>query len=262
MTMLEADAADRDLADAIAHYRAHGWARIDRVFAEPWLASLRERADDLMLGRVVYDGMFFQHDAPNGRYEDLTHGEGWVGPSLAYRKLEKLERDERYLAHIQNPLFERLARSLIAGDIAIYRAVLFNKSSDGSSPLPWHQDAGRFWGLDRDPHLQIWTALDDATERSGCVEVLPGSHHAGLATPLGGVVPRDVLERHDADRRAVAIPARAGDVLLLHNHVWHRSGPNTSGRPRRAVTICYMSASTRCLRTRRAPRSFLRVFSA
>jgi hypothetical protein len=249
-----------DIGPALARYEAEGVASIGPIFDEAWLASLRERADDLMLGRVVHEGLFFQHDASSGRYEDLTHGEGYVGPSLAYRKLEKLEKDDRFLAHIQNALFERIARAVIPGDVAIYRAVLFNKAAGGSSAIPWHQDAGRFWGLDRDPVLQVWTALDDAPKDAGCVSYVPGTHRGGRATPLGGVVPAALVDRDDAVSREVHVPAVAGEVLLIHNHVWHRSGPNTSSQPRRAVTICYMSAETRCLRTKRAPRSFVRVF--
>lgn len=142
--MLLPGSADIDIERALERYREHGFASLGRVFSEAWLASLRERADDIMQGRVVHDGMFFQHDAATGRYEDLTHGEGWVGPSLAYRKIEKLERDDRFRAHIENPLFERIARAVIPGAIAIYRAVLFNKAKEGSSEIPWHQDAGRF----------------------------------------------------------------------------------------------------------------------
>ena len=249
-----------DTERALARYRAEGVASLGPIFDEAWLASLRERADDLMLGRVVHEGLFFQHDAQSGRYEDLTHGEGYIGPSLAYRKLEKLEKDERFLDLIENPLFERIARAVIPGDIAIYRAVLFNKAAGGSSAIPWHQDAGRFWGLDEDPILQLWTALDDAPRSAGCVSYVPGTHLEGRATPLGGVVPSAFVDRGQAESREVHVPAVAGEVLLIHNHVWHRSGPNTSERPRRAVTICYMSARTRCLRTKRAPRSFVRVF--
>lgn len=252
--------APEDLEAALASYDAHGYARLGRIIPDETLAALRERADDLMLGRVRIPGMFFQHDSASGRYEDLEHGLGFVGPSLGYRKLEKLERDERFRAIVEHPLFERVARARIEGPIAIYRAVLFAKAASGGSPLPWHQDGGRFWGLDRDPTLQIWTALDDASEAAGCVEVVPGSHLAGLATPLGGVVPDDVVARARAEERVVALPAAAGEVLLIHNHLWHRSGTNRTASPRRALTVCYMSAATRCLRKKRAPREFVRVF--
>jgi hypothetical protein len=244
----------------LEHFAAHGWARLGRVADEETLVGLRERTDDLMLGRVVIDGLFFQKDSATGRYEDLEFGRGWEGPSLDYRKVERLEKDDRFRAWLENPLFESVARALIPGPISIYRALLFVKSARGGTALPWHQDGGSFWGLDREPFLQIWTALDDAPEDAGCVECVDGSHAGGLATPLGGTIPDDVTRPARAKERAMKLPAKAGDAMLIHNHLWHRSGVNTTGRPRRAFTTCYMSADTRCTRKRKAPRTFTRVW--
>lgn len=251
---------DLDLDEPLARYAALGYARLGPVLSEAGLSALRERADDIMLGRVVYPGLFFQRDPDSGRYEDLTYGQGYEGPTTSYRKVEKLEKDPLFFAWIQNPLFERVARALIDGEICIYRAALFNKPASGGTPLPWHQDGGSFWGLDRDPSLQIWTALDDAPQGGGCVEVLEGSHKGGLATPLGGLVPADRVRAADADARRVPLPARAGEALLIHNHLWHCSGVTRGGHPRRALSICYMSRATRCLRKKRAPRVFTPVF--
>lgn len=248
------------LEAALAHYQAHGWARLGPVLGEECLAALRERADRIMLGEVVHQGLFFQHDAQTGRYDDLPRGIGYQGPSLGYRKIEKLERDPLFRAVLENPLFGRVARARIEGGVVLYRAVLFTKAATGGTELPWHQDGGSFWGLSRDPSLQIWTALDDAPEESGCVQVIPGSHADGLATPLGGVIPDDVSERHHAAPRAMPLPARAGECLLIHNHLWHRSGTNRTGKPRRAFTVCLMSESIRCLRKKHAPRTFVPLF--
>jgi hypothetical protein len=259
--MLAQGAADRPLADVLAHYAAHGWARLGKIASDEALSALRARADDLMLGRVSYPSLFFQLDAATGRYDDLTFGKGYEGPSLEYRKIEKLEQDPLFRGWLENLLFERIARACVGEDrVAMYRAVLFAKGARGGSDLPWHQDAGRFWGLDRDPPLQIWTALDDVPSASGCVEVVSGSHLRGLATPLGGVVPAKLVRGGDADALALPLPVEAGEALLIHNYLWHRSGANTTGRPRRAFTVCYMSADTRCMRTRRAPREFLEVW--
>ena len=258
--MLVADKGSMDLDGALAEFAARGYARLGRVLDDAGVAALRERADDLMLGRVHGDELFFQRDTETGRYDDLTFGRGYEGPSPNYRKIEKLERDPLFRAWIENPLFERVARALIGEEISIYRAALFNKPAAGGTPLPWHQDGGSYWGLDRDPALQIWTALDDAPLEAGCLEVLPGSHAAGLATPLGGLVPRAVVEARGAEQAAVALPARAGEVILVHNYLWHRSGVNRTGRARRAFTVCYMTAAARCLRKKRAPRTFVRVF--
>lgn len=259
--MLSVDPLTFDVAGALAHFEDQGFARLGPVAGDEALAAMRARTDDLMLGRVVYPGLFFQRDTETGKYEDLTYGHGWEGPSLNYRKIEKVEVDPVFSAWINNPLFERLARQKIGGEVVIYRAVIMGKVARGGTVLPWHQDGGKFWGLDRDPELQIWTALDDAPEEAGCVEIVPGSHRGGLATPVGGVVPKNVLEGSGAEAKRVALPARAGEVILIHNHAWHRSGVNRTAAPRRALSVCYMPATTRCLRTRRAPRQFHRVFA-
>ncbi|MDB4943010.1 MAG: Protein involved in biosynthesis of mitomycin antibiotics/polyketide fumonisin [Labilithrix sp.] len=247
--------------DILAHYKEHGWARLGRLADEETLASLRERVDAIMVGEVRYEGLFFQHDSRTGSYDDLAYGEGWQGPSLEYRKIEKLEKDPLFWQWLSSDRFRDVAERVYgSGGVSLYRAFLMNKHAGGGSNLPWHQDGGNFWGLDRDPVLQIWTALDDAPLHGGCIEVVPGTHHAGLATPLGGVVPANHVEAKDAERLAVAIPVVAGEVLLLHNHVWHRSGRSQTGKPRRALSVCYMDSATRCRRKKRAPREFVRVW--
>jgi hypothetical protein len=236
--MLAVDPQAVDVDDILACFARDGFARLGRVASDEALRAMRERTDDIMLGRVAYDGLFFQLDTDTGKYEDLTYGEGWQGPSLNYRKIEKVEQDPIFSAWINNPLFERIARARIEDpDIVIYRAVLMSKHAQGGTVLPWHQDGGKFWGLDRDPELQIWTALDDAPLEAGCVEVIPGSHRGGLATPVGGVVPKNVLEASGAEARTVALPARAGEAILIHNHAWHRSGVNATPAPRRALSV-------------------------
>ena len=125
---------------------------------------------DLMSARVRHEGLFFQRDSATGRYEDLIFGKGWQGPSQEYRKIEKLEIDPVFRAFIANPLHERIARALIDGPIALYRAVLFTKSARGGTALPWHQDGGIFWGISPAPFLQIWTAIDDCP--AGAAELL------------------------------------------------------------------------------------------
>jgi ectoine hydroxylase-related dioxygenase (phytanoyl-CoA dioxygenase family) len=250
-----------DLDDALAHYREHGYARLGRLCEPERLEAMRARIDAIMMGEVAYPGLFFQKDTDTGRYEDLSYGKGFEGPTLEYRKVEKLEKDPIFLEWIAHPMFEPLARTVYGGDVTLYRALVFNKAArTGGSDLPWHQDGGDFWGLDREPGLQVWTALDDAPLGGGCLEIVPGSHAAGLVTKLGGVVPDFAVEREKPEARSVMVPAEAGEVVLVHNHVWHRTSRSTTGKPRRALTVCYLDARTECRRKKRAPRAFFKVF--
>lgn len=253
--------SDGALDGALSFFRAHGYARLGKLVPDALLEQLRQRVDDILLGTVTYEGLFFQHDGETGRYEDLVYKQGYVGPSLDYRKVEKLEKDPLFFSYMTAPLFGRVARAVYGVEtITLYRALLFLKSARGGSFLPWHQDGGTFWGLDREPSLQLWTTFDDAKEDGGCLEVVPGSHHGGLVTPLGGVVPAEHVARREPERSSILLPAVAGEVIVVHNHLWHRSGRNHSGHPRRAFTACYMHGDTRCRRTRRAPREFVKLF--
>jgi phytanoyl-CoA hydroxylase len=254
-------ALDIELEAPLSEFARNGYARLGPVLSDDGAQLLCERADALMRGEVRYPGLFYQHDSDTGNYEDLVFGAGWVGPSLAYRKIEKLELDALFMSWIENPLFARIAKQVLGPTPSLYRAVLWNKAARAGMHLPWHQDDGVFWGLDRPPQLQIWTALDAAPAEAGCVEVVPGSHHRGLASRLGGTVRLGELEHEKAEQRSVLLPVERGEALLLHNHLWHRSGLNATDGARRAIGISYLDGATQCQRKRRAPRVFTRVFA-
>jgi phytanoyl-CoA hydroxylase len=244
------------LDQAIQTYRAVGYARLGVVMSEAGLKALSDRADDLMLGRVRYEGMFFQHEGTTGRHRDVPIGRGWEGPSLRYRKLEKLELDDVFASFLRNELFAAVAARLVRGKPLLNRLVLFGKPENGGSEIPWHQDGGKLWGLSETPEVTLWTALDDAPVESGCLDVLPGSHLDGLVTPLGGMVPEPHVERRGAEARVERVPAKRGEMILLHNMTWHRSLVNRTSARRRSVTVCLMNETTHCMRTRNAPRTF------
>jgi phytanoyl-CoA hydroxylase len=262
LAMLAVDPNSLDIERPLANFAKHGYARLGVVLSPEGVQRLRRRCEELMLGIVRYPNMFFQHDSPNGRYADLRYGKGWTGPSLHYRKLEGLEFDASVRCWIENALFARIAHSAIGDAVSLYRAVLWNKAANAGTELPWHQDDGVFWGIDRPPCLQIWTALDDASEDSGCLEFVPTSHLAGLASPQGGTVQAAQLTESNALQRSLKLAVQAGEAVLIHNHVWHRSGRNKTPLPRRAIGVSYLDATTRCLRRRRAPREFQRVFAS
>jgi len=260
--------ASIDVPTALTAYRRDGYVHLPGVVSAEGLSTLRARAYDLMHGGLDHTPFFYQADAATGLYEDMPLGKGWIGPSDTYRKLEKLERDPVFMSFLQNDLFARIARTAIPQtDIHLYRAILMNKragssEAPGGTLLPWHQDAGRLWGLSADPELQIWTALDDAPLEAGSMRFCRGSHLWGLATTLGGAVPPAVAAERQDTLDVVSVPVAAGDVVILHNLVWHASDLNTTPHPRRGLSVCLMPASTRCMRKKKTPRTFPLAFSA
>lgn len=222
-----------------------GYLRLGRIADLSVLQQLRSRIDALMLGEVPTEGIYFQLDSDTGNYSDLKFSDGkWTIPTLAYRKIELLENDPLFRNYIQHPHFQSIAKRIIGEEVSIYRAMFMNKPAGKGTELPYHQDAGLQWQLDRDPVMTVWTALDPATRDNGCIEVIPGSHKLGLLSEFGHTISPEQEERC-SKMGSVFLEAEMGEVILLHNLLLHRSGINPTDAPRRAFSVCYMDSATR-----------------
>jgi hypothetical protein len=231
-----------------AQFERDGYLILGPVISGEELKALGARMDEIMLGRVGYEGMFFQLDSESGVYADVPSGGQWQGPTLNYRKIEQLEQDPLFLAYIQHPVFREITRKVYGEDVAIYRAMFMNKPAHRGTVLPYHQDGGTQWSLTLNPLVTVWTALDDATVENGCMQVIPGSHRLGLLSERGHTITPEQEAEYCRDEQSVYLEAPAGTAILLHNWLLHRSGVNTIDRPRRAFSVCYMDAATRHVR--------------
>lgn len=231
-------------------YDRDGYLKLGRVLNDDDLAALQERIDQIMRGEadLDYDRILMQLDSTTGQYGDApAQTRGFKGPTLNYRKIQDLELDPVFLAYMQRPLFREIcARVYGEGTpIASYRAMFMNKPAHRGTLLPWHQD--RWTSLDRDPLITVWTALDPATVANGCVQIIPGSHQFGVINPShpSAFLTEPQAAEHAPDERAVFLELEAGEAVLLHNWLLHRSGMNETEIPRRAFSVCYMDGRTR-----------------
>jgi hypothetical protein len=110
------------------------------------------------------------------------------------------------------------------------------------SPFPYHQDAkfvvGSLQGkIARHGGINLIIALDPADAENGTFEVLGRTHTTGLVDFKYDF--RDMNRGvFDESRREVLV-MKPGDVVFFHPHLAHGSGPNTSERPRRIVTMWF-----------------------
>lgn len=227
-----------------AEFEEEGFLRLGQVASEDQLLRLQARMDAIMLGKIRYDGMYFQLDSASGNYGDVPSGGAWAGATLNYRKIEMLERDPEFLTYLQHPLFQSICQRVYGESVSVYRSMFMNKPALRGTVLPYHQDGGDQWGLDRNPLITVWTALDDATIENGCVQIVPKSHKLGLLSEWGHTITPEQEKELAPDEASLFLEAKAGEVILLHNWLLHRSGINTIERPRRAFSVCYMEGAT------------------
>lgn len=230
-------------------YDRDGFINLGKLLSGDDLAALQERINAIMLGTAETDNsrLLMQVDSPDGKYEHAgEQSKGFKGARLDYRKIQDLEHDTLFRAFLERPLFRHICETVYgdAAPIAVFRAMFMNKPARRGTFLPWHQD--RWTYLSQDPALTVWTALDPATKANGCVQVVPGSHTAGLINPshLSGFLTEAQAATHAAPEKIVYLELEPGEVALLHNYLLHASDVNNTDVSRRAFSVCYMNANT------------------
>jgi len=222
-----------------AQFHEAGYLRLGKVLDDASLESLNRRLDDIMLGKIAFDGDMERDKAASGNK--------FAGPTLGYSKIQDLERDPVFRAYIELPVFREICAHEYGAHtgISCFGAMVMDKPAGKGSMLPWHQDGGSSWGgLDRDPVVTCWVALDRATAENGCLQIVPASHKLGLLSKQGNAISKEQESRHCGPGKALLLEMEAGEVVLLHNWVLHRSDVNRTNSRRRGFSVCYMDART------------------
>ena len=120
---------------------------------------------------------------------------------------------------------------LLGPNLLNYGTVLFIKEPHDPGFVSWHQDA-KYMGLE--PHVGItaWVALSAATKESGCMAMIPGSHHE-IRDHEDTYGDTNILTRgqevQDVDEsKAIATELRPGQASFHSARVIHASQPNNS----------------------------------
>lgn len=170
---------------------------------------------------------------------DLALGNADDGP-LSYRPMLHLT-SEPLCRVAADPRWADVVFPLLGGDVRLFWEQAVVKPPRARTELPWHQDSG-YTPTVPEEYVTCWLALDDADESNGCLWVLDGSHLRGRQRHAnGGTGPFRV--GYDGDDTGRPVPVRRGDVLVFSSLLLHRSGPNTTDRPRRAWILQYCVAS-------------------
>ena len=171
-------------------------------------------------------------------------------PGTAAERTSKLFRIHRhepvFNAFCRNPRLLALVAGLLGPDLDCFLSQFIFKNP-GALGQPWHQDAFYF-PFDRRPQVGVWLAVTDATLENGPLWVLPGSQRE----PIHRVEPDrrphaqmgyvEITDHDMTGERPVLLDA--GDLLLFHGHLMHKSTDNRSRGMRAAMVYHYGEAGT------------------
>jgi ectoine hydroxylase-related dioxygenase (phytanoyl-CoA dioxygenase family) len=141
---------------------------------------------------------------------------------------------------------------LLEGKSAVchFHSKLLQKAPKVGGAWEWHQDYG-YWYKNEfllpDQMMSVMVSITDATKENGCIQVIRGSHKMGRIEH--GFSGEQVgASQHYVDLALktmdlVYVEIKAGDALLFHSNLLHRSEANVSDKARWSIISVYNRAS-------------------
>ncbi|MCC2683281.1 MAG: phytanoyl-CoA dioxygenase family protein [Paenibacillaceae bacterium] len=157
--------------------------------------------------------------------------------------------DDIWSAASTCPRLVNNVRILLGEDAAFFHGKVILKEARTGGAWEWHQDYGYWYnqGFVYPNMISAFVALDPATIKNGCLQVLKGSHllgrldHGKVGTQTGVEALR--LKQIESLFERVHCELSAGSVLFFHSNLLHASAPNESDHHRRAFIVCYNAVS-------------------
>ncbi|KAI9496499.1 phytanoyl-CoA dioxygenase family protein-like protein [Zychaea mexicana] len=152
------------------------------------------------------------------------------------------ELDPSFRSISLNDKMSGMTRDLKFKDPRVLQSMLIFKQPYIGGPVPSHQDSS-FLYTEPLSAVGFWFALEDCTEKNGCLWFIPGSHKdtpitrrfvrnsKGTGTTFIGDETLNVDES-----KYVLKEVKAGTLVLIHGSVVHKSAPNFSEKSRYIYT--------------------------
>ncbi len=151
-------------------------------------------------------------------------------------------------ALLRHPKLIEAASTVLGPDLMVWSGALFVKEARSSKIVSWHQDL-TYWGLDDAEEVTCWVAISEASEQSGCMKFVPGSHKSRIVPHVDTFSENNLLSRGQEiaidvnEGDAVAAELRAGQASMHHGHLFHASGPNNTDDRRIGAALRFIKPS-------------------
>jgi len=224
----------------IAEFKTQGYLRGPRVLTD---AQVDELCADMQ--RVID-----QRERKDIKQPVLCHNFTGNDATPVWQIVNIWEASPAFGQLIRQPVIcEEMAQLTGAKALRIWHDQIQYKPAATGGVNMWHQDAPLWPIIAPMTEVTAWVALDDVDVDNGCMSMVPGSHLWGdhmkhLATWKDFV--KDVPKEYQGHKVTVrTCPVKRGEVHYHHSLTWHGSHANTSGRPRRAIALHFMTDETR-----------------
>ena len=184
---------------------------------------------------------------------DLEHWERLQGHPLDFP-----EKSKSYLLYkwadtlVHHPKVLDAVEDVIGPNILVYHSTMWIKEANTPAYVRWHQD-GAYFFLDPLEHVTAWVALSEASEKAGCIRVVPGTHRLPMVEHDDKPDAHNMIKRGQGisgpydNEKGIAMPLRAGELSLHHTALVHCSPGNDNDDRRMGLGISFIPTHVRPL---------------
>jgi phytanoyl-CoA hydroxylase len=223
--------------EQVAEFRANGCLKASRVVNDEQVEAMRRD-----LARVME-----QHKNPD--VPQPVSISNWNPEAPVWQVVNIWEASDAFRELLSNPaVVEEVAQLTDAKQLRVWHdQIQYKPAGDGGVNM-WHQD-WPYWPniAPMTEQVSAWVALDDIDESNGCMSMVLGSNHFGNTIEFLHTLKdfKGMPATYNGKKLDVVLrPVKKGEVHYHHGLTWHGSHANTSGRPRRAIAVHYMTEKT------------------
>lgn len=217
---------------------------------ERYVLSEEQRANYEKNGYLIDLPPVFSPAEMQALNQELKELERLLLPDEPMQAIREWHMSSRWLYDIcTHPRILDYVEGLLGPNFYMWGSQFFAKPPGTDDTVAWHQDA-YYWPLSPHHSVTVWLAFTDVDEENGAMQVIPGSHKAGLIqhqrVSSDSVLALE-LERgtfNEADARSLLL--KAGQVSLHDDAIVHGSPANRSDRWRTGLTIRYSGTQVKC----------------
>ena len=210
-----------------------------------WPLSLTKTYENNFLEKKYFD---FQKKAI-----DIFGKKISIKPNLLSTFFDELAFSEEILDNV---------KSLIGNNLYLWSSAFFCKAPGEGKIVSYHQD-NPYWQLTTTKVVSVWIALTNSDKKSGCLELVPNSHHLGVINKLDVDNPRQAylngekttdqndllsykqdLNEFLINHKPEVVELKPGNYSIHHVNTVHGSGVNLSDNYRVGFALRYISSDT------------------
>ena len=145
-----------------SQFRKEGYFLLERIVPDDNLQMLRQECQQYLDERNA------EMDRLGVDVLDLDHRNKRYFISMKYKDSERMQD------FLFSDLMADICRATIGGEAYFFLEQFVVKYAEKGTQFSWHQDSG-YIPYDHRPYLTCWCTLDDVTEASGTIYILPYS---------------------------------------------------------------------------------------